>query len=147
MQLRKQYLRGRTVQDGGTEVSFGREQLLLWCTAREMFEPFKIEIWDDDVGADDKIGGLDISLFEYAALSVQGEDNVVLRSYMLVDKGKPGGELIAVLECLPCCNLDISCVKGVNLRNPNWIGKTDPYIRFEMESQCKAGSNVIRSST
>jgi hypothetical protein len=69
-----------------------------------------------------------------------------MRNYMLVKGGKPGGELIAVLEFLPAADLVVTAIKGKDLRNPNWMGTADPYIYLESESMvATAGDWNVRS--
>ena len=128
--------RGKTVNNGGPDPSFGREQLLLWCTREAMFGGLNIEIWDDDVLRDDFLGKLNIGLFDYAALTLLSTSAPVMRNFMLVKGGKPGGELIAVLEFIPAASLVVTCFEGKGLRNPNMMGKSDPYVFITGESQC-----------
>ena len=131
---KKEVARGKTVEDGGVDCSFGREQLLLWCDGSSCFDGLDIEIWDDDVGRDDFIGKLNVGVFEYAALSLFSGGASSMRSYDLVKNGKPGGTVIAVVEFLPAADLVVTCLRGKDLRNPNWMGTADPYVYLESES-------------
>ena len=145
---KKQTKRGKTVNNGGKEPSFGREQLLLWCTSEAMFDGLNIEIWDDDIGADDFLGKLNIDLFDYAALTLLSTAPPVMRNFMLVKGGKPSGELIAVMEFFPAATLSVTCYNGKGLRNPNLLGKSDPYVFITGESHCGTIADFeVRSKT
>eukprot|EP00519_Triparma_laevis_P003355 CAMPEP_0182506790 /NCGR_PEP_ID=MMETSP1321-20130603/21932_1 /TAXON_ID=91990 /ORGANISM="Bolidomonas sp., Strain RCC1657" /LENGTH=2200 /DNA_ID=CAMNT_0024712587 /DNA_START=158 /DNA_END=6756 /DNA_ORIENTATION=- len=180
MGKKTQNVRGLTVDNGGVNPSFGREQLLMWFAdeptdkgLKSWLEPLKIEIYDDDAMADDCIGSCEIDILEYAAVAMgakpgdgvkevsegskpkEGEAEEadrpvapVMRSYPLALNGKPGGELIAIVEFEPAAQLDIICKGGKNLKNPNMFGKADPYLQFKSESLIKEhGSFDVRSKT
>ena len=136
-------------------------------------EPLKIELYDDDAMSDDLIGSCEINILEYAAVVMgatpgDGVKNVsdggkedaaqaaqaakapkvapIMRSYPLQCNGKPGGELIAIVEFEPAAELDIIVKGGRNLKNPNMFGKADPYLQFESTSLIeKYGDIDVRS--
>ena len=137
-------------------------------------EPMKIELYDDDAMADDLIGSCEIDILEYAAVAMgakpgDGVKNVsdggledakqaaaaaakkvapIMRSYPLQLKGKPGGELIAIVEFEPAAELDIFVKGGRGLKNPNTFGKADPYLQLQSASLVeKFGSFDVRSKT
>lgn len=140
---------------------------------KSWLEPMKIELYDDDTMSDDLIGSCEVDILEYAAVAMgakpgdgvkevsegakpkEGEEEFrdspiapIMRSFPLQCKGKPGGELIAIIEFEPCAEIDIICKAGKNLKNPNWSGKSDPYLQFKSESLMKEhGSFDVRSKT
>ena len=133
--------RTKTMKESSLDPDFKNEMHLFKVTEDTIFDGLRIKIMDDDIGRDDVVGSVCIDLFEYAGVSTDGVEIPRERLYRL----KKGGELVAVVEFLPTCNLQVTCYEGKELRNPNLIGKTfDPYLYFESESNCNNNKVVLK---
>ena len=131
------------MKESTLDPDFKNERHLFKITEDTIFDGLKIKIMDDDVGRDDVVGSVCINLFDYAAVSTDGVEIPRERLYPL----RKGGELVAVVEFLPSCNLQVTCFEGKELRNPNLVGKTfDPYLYFESDSLCGGNNKLVLKS-
>ncbi|GMI16140.1 hypothetical protein TrLO_g13746 [Triparma laevis f. longispina] len=99
MGKKDQKVRGLTVDNGGLNPSFGREQLLMWFAdeptdkgVKSWLEPMKIEIYDDDAMADDCIGSCEIDILEYAAIAMGAKSGDGVKEVSEGSKVKEGEE-------------------------------------------------------
>ena len=108
-----------------------------------------MELWDQDLGADDHMGGFSIDLFQYAALTTINGDAIKERMFPVkLKKGKLKGEVKAEVDFYPCVELEIVVKEGRNMYNPNLMGKSDPYLLMEAQSQTlEFGGKTARTKT
>ncbi|KAJ8609891.1 hypothetical protein CTAYLR_007509 [Chrysophaeum taylorii] len=139
--------RSVTHEDGGTEPSFGEEQVELWVDKGAWTEDLLVQVYDEDVGTDDLIGQCSLSLLPYMDIE---PSNAKERVYELYGGDRPvnndgdlrptHGELLMKIAFLPAGRLTIRCLSAKNLRGGlagfEAGGRQDPYVVFSLEGQC-----------
>jgi len=125
----KQKVRSKTVNNGATNPTFSNEELLLYVSEHDWHKDCLLELWDDDVGADDLICSQKINLLHM--MSVGGYKHTG-DSIALFRDGKPAGHLFAECEWLPVGKLTCIVHSAKALRNPDSWGKPDPYVTVEL---------------
>jgi len=112
---------------------FNNEELLIYVGHDDWTKDLKISVWDDDTISDDLIGQGVVDLLKMMAHNgYKKKDNPILE--LLDKKGKKKcGALLGKIEFLPVGRLNIMVHYGKNLRNPDYLGKPDPYLVLELD--------------
>lgn len=127
-QLGKNLRRGKTIAQGGSNPYFGEEEFEFWVDHTCWAEELLLELFDEDVGTDDFIGGCTFSILEFLNLS---PGKKVKRWVPVMDKKgtEVRGEVELGFQFFIAGQLRIWPKAGKRLFNADPAGqRQDPYV-------------------
>ena len=127
-------VRSLTVNNGGTSPSFKHEELLVWIGPGDWNKKLLVQLFDSDTISDDLIGESHVNMLGFMCHGGYRKlENPIVS--LLDKKKKKAGALLGRVEFLPAGALNVMVHGAINLRNPDFLGKPDPYIKLSLE-QC-----------
>ena len=132
--LGKQTKRSTTIENGGSNPIFDRDELELRIDETNWTKDVSVNLWDEDIGRDDHIGQVSFSAL---AFMQSLKDQVVLFDLKGKD-GQPAGQVRLQLKYYPAGTLKVTCVAGRNLADVEAMGYQDPYCMITIQQHYKS---------
>ncbi|KAL7686463.1 putative EF-hand domain, phosphatidylinositol-4, 5-bisphosphate phosphodiesterase gamma [Plasmopara halstedii] len=122
--------RSKTIERGGCNPYFGKEELLFWFGDDLWTQRMKFRVFDHDIGSDDLIGETTFSVLHFMAQRGE-QDHTIPLQY----KGILTGEVLIQTEFFPAGELTVTCHAAKQLRSVDVVGRQDPYVKFTLEGR------------
>lgn len=122
--------RTKTIEKGGRNPYFREEEILFWVDETNWASDLHMEVYDEDVGKDDLIGGCLWSVLPFMAKSEFAQQMFEIRN-----GNESCGQLILLVKFMPAGILAVNCLRGRHLKDTDTFGRQDPYLVFKLGGQ------------
>lgn len=132
-ELGGQKVRTATIENGGRDPYFNEEEVELWVDSHAWTQNLQFNVYDEDVGRDDFIGGADFSILPFLGDGARREVMITLAAGK-----KEAGKVRLGVQFFPCGVLTVRIVEGRGLRDADALGRQDPYAVFTLQGECRS---------
>lgn len=144
--LGRQRKRTRTIQKGGINPFFNDEEIELFVDGQNWAEPLDFELFDEDVGRDDFIGGARVSVLRFIQ-DFAATDKVISLSTGPAGSGDPAGEVRLGFKFFPAGKLTVQVAEGRGLASADQVGQQDPYVVLSLAGSAQSLQFTSRVDT